>query len=95
MHGGKRGQRLETGIGSYVRGLAYSESKLFVGNSQGRKISKSTGQPVQEGRFAGARECGVSIFECPNGTIAQAQLKETILLNDYGSEMFDILVLEG
>jgi len=82
---------------SYVRGLAITDEMLVVGTSKGRKKSKSTGQDL----LTNFTDPGLPTGHCAlhfyrRGIHLQdAQLEKTVLLDDYGPEIFDILPVDG
>lgn len=70
----------------YARGLCLYEGQVFVGTSEGRKVSKSTGivnNPTGPGRVAGV--CSISRL------IPGLELLETTDLSSHGSEIYDLV----
>jgi len=70
----------------YVRGLAISRSRIFVGSSVGRARSRSTGvhNPADPGEPSGT--CAVRIFDLLTGTCLN-----TVDLSPFAKEIYDIL----
>jgi hypothetical protein len=82
-----RSQRLM----GYTRGLCCLGSKLFVGTSFGRQISKSTGtinNPAANGLLEG--RCTVSRL-----SFEDFQIEETIDLSAHAQEIYDLLPVDG
>ena len=85
--GDVRAQRLP----GYARGLCLAGGKLFVGTSIGRRVSKSTGvinNPAESGVPAGRCTCS----RLAPDTFA---VEETVDLSSYGTEIYDLLPVEG
>jgi hypothetical protein len=75
----------------YSRGLCAVGPDLYVGTSQGRRVSKSTGlinNPADPGELAGRST--VSRLETQS-----LKLVETVDLDDLGEEIYDLLEVTG
>ena len=82
---------------SYVRGLAMTPEMLVVGTSKGRKKSKSTGKDLvtnftDPGLPVG--HCAVHFYQ-RGPRLVDSKLLKSVVLDDYGSELFDILPVDG
>lgn len=90
-------ERLKVSEHSYLRGLAMTPEHIVAGTSKGRKKSKSTGQDLvtnftDPGKPVG--HCAVHLY-ARKQYLDDCELLETIILDDYGSEIFDVLPLDG
>lgn len=82
---------------SYLRGLAMNDSYIVAGTSKGRKKSKSTGKDLvtnftDPGKPVG--NCAVHLYSRSFPLDTCERLK-TVYLDDYATEIFDILPLDG
>jgi len=78
----------------YTRGLAFKDDLMFVGTSQGRKVSKSTGiinNPADPGAIAG--NCDIYIYRVGT-TLNESKLLNKLDLSPWANEIFDILILD-
>ena len=76
----------------YARGLCAADGKLFAGTSIGRKVSKSTGliDSATVGSGMPSGQCTVSRL-----SVSSFEIEQTIDLGLYGSEIYDLLPVEG
>jgi GT2 family glycosyltransferase len=75
----------------YTRGLCAVDDELFVGTSMGRQMSKSTGainNPGDQGVLGG--HCTISRLRSDDFMVL-----ETLTLDEYGSEIYDLLPVEN
>jgi hypothetical protein len=78
----------------YTRGLAFHKQHMFIGVSEGRRQSKSTGlvnNPVAPGLITGV--CSIYVYQRQN-KLEHSILKSVIDLSRFAHEVFDILVVE-
>lgn len=75
-------------VGGYARGLAYDASRLWVGLSAPRKISRSKGTPNPG--VAAAAGAAIACVDLANGSVT-----ERCELHGLGDEIYDLLILDG
>ena len=82
--------------GGYIRGLAVTSDEIVVGISRGRVRSKSTGiivgNPADPGHLTDW--CGIRRYVRNDDGLAGCELRESICLQDYTREIYDILAVE-
>jgi uncharacterized protein DUF4915 len=82
-------ERAYDGLPGYTRGLCVIGSRLFVGTSAQRKVSKSTGRVNPPNSGVPAGRCAVSRL-----SLDSFEIEATIDLSAYGSEIYDLLAVE-
>jgi hypothetical protein len=90
-------EKLVVDPSSYARGMAFTDKVFAVATSRGRTKSKSTGKVLvnnltHSGEPTG--HCAVHFYERAP-TLSKYRLIKKVNLNDYGSEIFDLLPLDG
>lgn len=90
-------KRLKVDSYSYVRGLAFTKKYLAVATSKGRTKSKSTGKDLVSNFTDPGNPCGHCAihFYRRAATLDEYKHITTINLDDYGSEIFDLLPLDN
>jgi len=90
------GQDLEIGVG-YTRGLCVSGEYIWVGVSRGRASSKSLGKVVENPQDSGLLTglCGVVMYRRNADDLSKSELIGAFWLEDYRTEIYDILPLEN
>jgi uncharacterized protein DUF4915 len=82
---------------SYIRGMSFSDDILAVTTSKGRSKSKSTGKELvtnftDPGQPIG--HCAISFYQRASRLNDYKKIR-TVLLDSYGSEIFDVLSVDG
>jgi hypothetical protein len=89
-----KGDCLNVGKG-YTRGLAITDEYLFVGLSQSRKKSKSTGQANLDDPTWANSISGVCVYRVNFENFGDSELVQVLPFEEFGNEIYDILPLAG
>ena len=82
------GDTTSVNLSGYTRGLCVAGEDIFIATSTQRKKSKSTGKPITSDELQNAG-CTLSRIR-----IGNSRIEETIDLNPFGYEVYDLLPIE-